>query len=124
MSRVGTDVLLEVAGVAVGCQRDVTFTENTAAIDVSCKEQREQRVLGGRYSSEITLDALYVFDDVSYLALQAAMRSGDLVTITRTEDGGAGDSSADALVTSISDRFPDAAESTVSVSLVIDGEWS
>lgn len=125
MSRVGTDVLVVIEGEVVGCQRDVTFTENTAAIDVSCKEQREQRVLAGRYSSEITLDSLYVHDDTGYLSLVAAMRNGDLVTVIRREPAGeAGDSTAEALVTSISDRFPDAAESTVSVSLTIDGAWS
>lgn len=125
MSRVGSDVLLVVEGEVVGSQRDVTFTENTAAIDVSSKEERAQRVLAGRYSSEITLDALYVYDDDGYEALRLAMRNGDLVEVIRREPAGeAGDSTADALVTSISDRFPDAAESTISVSLTIDGEWS
>lgn len=124
MSMNGTDITLLVGAVAVGCQRDVTFNENTAEIDVSCKTQRAKRVLGGRYSSDVTLDALYVFNDASYLALVTAMRSGDLVTIVRTEDGGADDSTASALVTSISNRFPDQAESTVSISLVVDGDWS
>lgn len=129
MSRVGTDVtlyaLVGAVQTMVGYQRDVTFTENTAAIDVSSKEERFQRVLGGRYSSEITLDALYVFDDDAYLALVTAMRSGDLIAIERTEVNGlAAPLTADALVTSISSRFPDQAESTISITLVIDGAWS
>lgn len=125
MSRVGTNVILVVEGEPVGFQRDVTFTENTAAIDVSSKEERAQRVLPGRYSSEITLDALYIYDDDGYEELVDAMRDGELIEVIRREPAGeAGDLTAQALVTSISNRFPDAAESTISVSLVIDGEWS
>jgi hypothetical protein len=103
----------------IACQRDATFTENTAAIDVSCKTQREQRVLAGRYSAEITMDALYVFDDDGYEALKDAERTGDLITVARLQNGmvyGIGEG----VVTSISDRFPDAAESTISVSITVD----
>jgi predicted secreted protein len=125
MSRIGSDVLLYVDPFAapVAMQRDVTFTENTAVIDVSNKDERFQRVLAGRYSSEVTLDALYIHGDVGYIALRAAMRAGDDIVIERRETAGADPSFADAIVTSISDRFPDSGESTVSISLVIDGEW-
>jgi TP901-1 family phage major tail protein len=132
MSRIGSDVLLHVqtGGTpaaptleVVACQRDVTFTENTAVIDVSCKDQREQRVLGGRYSSEITLDSLYVENDDGYQALRDAVRNGELIVVERIQDPVLTDRYASALITSLSDRFPDQAESTLSATLVIDGPW-
>jgi hypothetical protein len=127
MTRIGTDVLLFVNMVAppgvdlqvIACQRDATFTENTAVIDLSCKTQREQRVAGGRYSAEITMDSLYVADDNAYQVLVDANRSGDPIMVARLQSGlvfGIGEG----VVTSLSERFPDAAESTVSATIVID----
>ena len=123
MSRIGSDVMLlvDVTGEleVIATQRDATFTENTAAIDVSSKDGRSQRVLAGRYSAEITMDSLYVYDDDAYEALVEANRTGELVMVARLQDGmvfGIGEG----VVTSISDRFPDAAESTVSATVVVD----
>ena len=127
MAMNGADVLLWVetdAGyVVVGSQRDVTFNESTDEIDVSSKDSRARRVLGGRYGSTVTLDALYVPDDDAYLALQEAMRDGTLIRIEREESEAALEY-ADALVTGLSGRMPDQGESTVSIDLTIDGEWS
>ena len=72
---------------AVGCQRDATLDEATATIDVSCKESRAQRVLPGRYSGTVSLDALYVPTDAAYLALRDANRNGDMILIAREEYG-------------------------------------
>jgi len=49
MAMNGTDVLIWIDGNMVGSQRDVTIDEATAEIDVSSKDQREMRVLPGRY---------------------------------------------------------------------------
>lgn len=130
MAMNGTDILLlantgtDMAPVfeVVGSQRDVTFEETTDEIDVSSKDQREKRVLGGRYSSTISLDALYVPTDDAYEALKAAMRSGDLIKIVRQEEGTSVEG-ANALVTSISEAGPDQGEATISVSLTVDGAW-
>lgn len=118
----GSDVLLLVEGVAVGSQRDVTFEETTAEIDMSSKDSRAFRVIGGRYKSTVTLDALYVPDDASYVALKAAMRAGTLIQINRQEDDAILES-ANALVTSISEAAPDQDGATISVGLTIDDEW-
>jgi TP901-1 family phage major tail protein len=127
----GSDILLFVntgtpelpSYEAVGSQRDVTFEENTEEIDVSSKDQREMRVIAGRYSANISLDALYVPDDAAFTALQDAMRNGTLILVQRQEAGVALEE-ADALITSMSSSFPDQGEGTISISLTIDGAWT
>ncbi len=118
----GSDVLLLVDGVAVGSQRGVTFDEATEEIDLSSKDSRAKRVIAGRYSSTVKLDALYVPDDASYQALKSAMRSGTLIQINRQEDDAILES-ANAIVTAMSEEGPDQDAATISVSLTIDGEW-
>ena len=131
MAMNGTDVLLLVntgtAAVpvyeAVGSQRDVNFDEATEEIDVSSKDSRAKRVLPGRYSANLSLDALYVPTDDAYLALQSAMRDGDLILVAREEEETTTET-ATALITSLSESFPDQGEATISISLTIDGEWT
>jgi len=131
MAMNGSDVLL-LANIgtavvpvyqAVGSQRDVTFDEATEEIDVSSKDSRAKRVLAGRYSATLSLDALYVWTDDGYRALRDAMRDGNLILVAR-EDDGTTIETADALVTSLSESFPDQGEGTISISLTIDGFWT
>ena len=131
MAMNGSDVLLLVnigtAAVpvyqAVGSQRDVSFDEATEEIDVSSKDSRAKRVLPGRYSSTLSLDALYVWEDDGYRALREAMRDGELILVAR-EDDGTTIETADALITSLSESFPDQGEGTISISMTIDGFWT
>jgi predicted secreted protein len=118
----GTDVLIWVDGNMVGSQRDVTFKEATAEIDVSSKDQREMRVLPGRYDSSLSLEALYVPTNTAYLALQGAMRAATFVEVVVLEDNVVTES-ADAIVTSLSRAAPDQDAATVSIGLRIDGAW-
>lgn len=122
MAMNGTDILIYVEGVAVGCQRDMSFDETTEVIDASCKDQRERRVLAGRYSATVTCDALYVPSDTAYLSLQSAMRDGTLVTVVRYESDVAIEQ-AEAVVASLSHAGPDQDVATVSITLEIDDEW-
>lgn len=108
---------------AVGSQRGVTFDETTAEIDVSSKDQREMRVLPGRYGATISLDALYVPDDDAYLALREAMRNGTSVLVRRQEEE-MDLEEADAIITSLSEAGPDQDAATISVGLRIDGAWA
>lgn len=117
----GTDV--EPAYMAVGSQRNFSREEATEEIDVSSKDSRAKRVLGGRYSSSISLEGLYVPTDQGYLALRDAMRNGTLIKV-RVQDEGTPVEEADALITSLSEEYPDQAEATISCELVIDGEWA
>lgn len=106
----------------VGCQRDGSVEENNATIDVSCKDSRAQRVLPGRYSSGVSLDALYVPSDAAYGALKSALRDGELILVARQWDGTV-EETANANVDSLSESYPDQGEATVSIGLTVDGEW-
>lgn len=127
----GTDILLLInTGTdlapnyeVIGSQRDYTQNETTAEIDVSSKDQREMRVLPGRYGSTISLNALYIDDDNGYLSLQSAMRNGTFVTV-RVQEDGADIEEADAIVTALTKAGPDQDAATVSVTLRIDGAWT
>ena len=123
----GTDVLLlaDVGGspTVVGSQRGVTFEETSENIDVSSKEQREMRVLSGRYSSTVSLEHLYVPTDTAYLALRDANRNGTFITIRRNEFGSSFEECS-AIVTSLSGEFPDQGEAVISLELMVDGAWS
>jgi len=107
---------------AVGSQRDATLDEATATIDVSSKGSRAQRVLPGRYSGTVSLDALYVPTDAAYLALRDANRNGDMILIAREEYGVAIET-VDAKIDTISESFPDQGEAVISISLTIDDFW-
>jgi len=107
---------------AVGEQRDASIDEASATIDISNKESRAQRVLSGRFSGTISLEALYVPTDAAYQALRNANRDGELILIARQESGIVTEI-VSAKVDSISEAFPDQAEATISISLTIDGFW-
>ncbi|MFO7740826.1 MAG: phage tail tube protein [Anaerolineae bacterium] len=127
----GTDILLLVnTGTAevpvyeaVGSQRDVTFDESQEEIDVSSKDSRATRVLPGRYGASLSLDALYVWSDDGYHALRDAMRDGELILVAKQDDGVTMET-ADALITSLSESFPDQGEGTVSIEMTVDGFWT
>lgn len=130
MAMNGSDVLLLVnTGTptvpvyeVVGSQRDVTFDEANAEIDVSSKDGRPKRVLYGRYSASLSLDALYVPTNADYLALRDALRDGELILVARQEEGVTIET-ADALIASMSQSFPDQGEATISIALTIDDAW-
>lgn len=119
----GANILIYIDGELVGSQRNVVFAQANDEIDVSSKEARGKRVLAGRYSATINLDALYVPTDAGYLALQAAVRNGTKVEVWREEDGGVLESAC-AIVTALSEAGPDQAECTMSCTLVVDGDWT
>lgn len=131
MAMNGTDVLLLVNigtelvpdFVAVGSQRGMTRVENVAEIDISSKDEAAKRILGGRYSSTMTLDGLYVPDDEAMLTLKSAVRNRELILVRMSEEGDEVEE-ASALVTSKSESWPDQGEATISISLSIDGEWT
>ena len=118
----GTSVLVYIGATLIGSQRDVTFDEATEVIDASSKTSRNRRVLAGRYSSTVSLDALFIADDAGYLLLQAAMRNGTTVTLVRKEEG-ANIEQATAVVASLSTAAPDQDVATVSATFEIDGAW-
>ena len=131
MAMNGADILLLVntgtpsvpSYEAVGSQRDVSFEEATEEVDVSSKDSRAKRVLPGRYSASLSLDALYVPTDSAYLALKDAMRDGELILVAKQDDAVTTET-ADALIRTMSESFPDQGEGTISLSLTVDGDWT
>lgn len=118
----GSAIRVMIDGDLIGLQRGATFEETTAEIDTSSKDAREMTVIGGRYASSVSLDALYVPADNGYERLKAAMRNGSLVTVIREQNDDVLESAA-ALVTSLSEAAPDADAATVAATLRISGAW-
>jgi len=127
----GADVLLLVntgteqtpVWTVVGSQRNATVDEATEVIDISSKEKRARRILPGRYSCTLNLDGLYVPDDTAYGLLQSAMRNGTLIQVMIQRENEQIES-ASGVVTSLSREYPDQDESTVTITIEIDGEWT
>jgi len=118
----GADVLVLIEGNLVGSPRDVTFDEANESIDMSSKNSRARRVEYGRYSSTVSLDALYVPTDAAYMALKTANRAGTKVEVVRQQEGMILEN-ATAVITALSEAAPDQDAVTVSISFDIDGEW-
>ena len=122
MATNGSDVLIYVyiAGTPtpVGSQREASIEETTEEIDISTKDSRAKRVIPGRYSSTISLDSLYVPTDSAYGALKTAMRDGTPVVVST------GTEYASAIVTSLSESYPDQDTATVSIGLSVNGAWT
>jgi TP901-1 family phage major tail protein len=128
MAMNGTELLILVnigtpgvpALMAIGSQRDATIEEATGTIDISSKDSRAQRVLPGRYSAKISMDALYVPNDATYQALRNANRNGNLILVA-WEEAGVVLGTANAKIDSMSQSFPDQGEAKCSLSLTVDG---
>jgi hypothetical protein len=66
---------------------------------------------------------LYVPSDSSFAALNDAMRNGTTILVAREEEDSVLET-ATAVVATLNSDFPDQAESTISVTLEIDDEWT
>ncbi len=107
----------------VGSQRNCTIEETTAEIDASSKDSRNFRAEPGRHKSTAKLDALFVPDGAAFLALRDAMRNGTKILVARQESNIVVET-ANAVITSLSETFPDQDMATISCALTIDGEWT
>jgi TP901-1 family phage major tail protein len=120
----GVDILLGIDDGTeiqiVGSQRNATFTETTAEIDVSSKDSRATRVLPGRYKATVSGEALYVPTDPAYQMLQTAMRDGEDIIVIREEEGVYLESAV-AIITSLGTAAPDQDGVVVSFDLTVDG---
>jgi hypothetical protein len=119
----GTDILVTIAGIVVGSQRGAKVDEKSGEIDLSSKNSRGKRFKPGAYESTLSLDSLFVPTTSGYNAMRAAMRNGTTVLLGRSELG-VSIETADAIVTSLSEDFPDQGPATVAASFRIDGFWT
>lgn len=130
MAEVGTNFLLAVntgtpeapVFTVIGEQKGLEFDTSTGEIDVSHKGIRDQKLLAGRNSATMSVDANNVPTDVGQQALIAAQEAHELILVTRLDDG-VPVQKAYFLVTSISYSDPDEDVSTFSASLARSGSW-
>lgn len=104
----------------IGCQRDSTLEETSDSVDYSCKDSRAQAVDYGRYSSTLSLDALYVASRADFQKLKQANRDGTFLTLLTMVDGEI-TQKARAKIDSMSQSFPDQAEAVISAAFTLDG---
>jgi len=126
----GYDVLIQVQEPSgsgnfetVASQRGVTFNETTAAIDMASKQRREYVGTPGRYNATVSMNSLYIPSSSGYTKIRTAMRSGTLVRLQRRQLGATLEA-ADAIVTSLSEDFPDQEAAVVSADFQITGPWA
>jgi hypothetical protein len=127
----GTDILLlantgtlgNVTLEVVGSQRGVTFDETDAGINASSKDERKARAMTGRYGAKLKLGGLYVPSQAAYLALRAALRTGELIVVRRQQAGAALEEGL-AQVNKLGRMGPDQEEAEIGAALTMDGEWT
>jgi len=108
---------------AVASQKDLGIEQASEEIDVSNKNSgRYAEFIPGRYSSTISLEALYVENEASYGVLQQSCEFGIPLKVRR-EYAGVAKKEADVFVTSLSEAFPDMGPSVVTAALRVSGPW-
>jgi predicted secreted protein len=118
----GNAVIIYIGANAIGGQTNVTINRNLDVIDKSAKGDNDAIFLPGRRNSTLDLDALFVANDTAMEALQTAVAAGSSVTVKYYQSSVLA-ASASAYITSMSMNFPDQDNSTIAVSLQIDGAW-
>ena len=121
--QVNTGTVAVPVWTTVGGQRDQSKSGTLALIDGSSKDQREEVVLAGRWTGEVSLSHLYTIGAAEQQLLRNANRTGAVIRLRSFEDGVATEQ-ADAVVTEFSENHPDMDVSTVDVTLHISGGWS
>jgi predicted secreted protein len=127
----GTDVLVKLDTgdsvenwVTIAGQRDVTMSESTNLIDVSSKDSgRHGNYLAGRITETIDLDALVIFSNAAYTALQTASRNGTAVRLQKFRTASGAMEEVDAVITTRDESFPDQDAAVMSISFQTDGAW-
>lgn len=130
----GAQVIIRIDDDSVGpmdvaYQKDVTFDTTNALIDTSNKTSgRRATYLMGRLEEEISLNMLWS-DDVSYTLLRNVARAGQAITVIRAYDAEADGTYANieyaaAVITQLSESFPDQEAGSVDVTFRLSGNWT
>lgn len=104
---------------AVGEQRGLSIDTTTGAIDASHKLSDHMKNLYGRAESTLTLDALFVPDDLGVKAIERAQFNKEPILVRRQQDGVAVEQ-AEGIITSVSYDWPDNDVSTISVEVALN----
>lgn len=106
----------------VGSQRDTSISGSLGLIDASSKDSRNEVVLAGRWTGEVTLSHLYTPGAEEQQLLRDANRAGDVIMVRTFEDGTATEE-AEGVVTEYNENHPDMDVSTADVTIHISNGW-
>ena len=127
---VGAEVVIKVENppgsgifVYLSGQTNAAFQAQAAEIDASSKDSTESVYLPGRFNQTLTLDALYIPGLPEFIVLRTAQRNRQVVKIRRAELG-SDTEECDAVITSMSETFPDNAASTINVQFRVASPWA
>lgn len=117
-------VLADVGGVytPVAEQQGLSRESSRNMIETSHKQADHTQWIYGKKDDTLTLDALYVPGDAAMQTLRAAMGNKTVIVIRRSENGTEIEQ-ATALISTISDEWPDNDASTVSVEFQLSSSW-
>lgn len=121
--RVNTGTVAAPVWTVVGSQRDTSNAGTLALIDASSKDSRNEVVLAGRWTGEITLSHLYVPGAAEQQLLRNANRTGAVIQVQTYEDG-VPKEKADGVVTNYNEAHPDMNVSTAEVTVHISNGWT
>jgi len=106
-------------------QRDMTIGATRSEIDVSSKDQVEERILPGRLVQEITFDQLYIPTDGSFTKFTTAVRNGTQLLVQLFDrDGAVALEEATVTVLEHSLTAPDQEAAVMSARMKVDGAWT
>lgn len=127
----GTTVVLQVRTgtgpdvyTTVGGQRGLSRERTRTIINTSAKEDADATKAGGRRDSSLSLDGMVVAGDAGRAALIAAHEGTGAGRIRISAIGSEPAKQADVVIETVSEDFPDDAESTYSVDLQVTGAWT
>jgi TP901-1 family phage major tail protein len=109
--------------IPVAEQTNLSRESSRNLIEASSKDSDHTKWIYGKKDDTVELEALYVPNDAAMQALRNAQENKEIVVLRRTEDGTAVEQ-AEALVSTISDEFPDNDVSTVSVEFQLNTSWT
>jgi len=102
----------------VGEQTGVSFNPAVDMIEVTSKGKVHKQFLPGHITETVSLNAVYVDDEDSYLALKTAFRARTLVKVMRYDNSSSSNVEwAEGYVTSMPEDFPDGGGATINVEI-------
>jgi len=106
----------------VGEQRDLNIEKSTGTIDASHKANKDQILLGGRNTAQLTLNACDVPTDTGQAALHTAQENRTPILIIEQITGSTV-KKAEFLITNISKAAPDQDVATLAITAERTGSW-
>lgn len=108
---------------AVAEQTSLSQENTRNLIEATSKDSDHTKWIYGKKDGTLSLEKLYTPNDSAFMAIEEAMKNGEVVVLRRTENG-EDIEEATALVESISKEYPDNDASTATAEFQLDEEWA